>query len=182
MLVTEKAAAESNLAETQNAFADQWADLFIVSDVEVCEDAVLYAQAADTALEGVRVLVSEAKGEKCPAAGSTAPTPTAKRACAPAAPLWWPNSPSKHNKKTHGGAQEAFLRPTVSATAMPAAPCTKGNTRMKHSRVKTGQGLLWSLLGILLYVLAHGIPEWSAPYAIPGRLELSLTLAGLACC
>ena len=66
MLVTEKAAAESNLAETQNAFADQWADLFIVSDVEVCEDAVLYAQAADTALEGVRVLVSEAKGEKCP--------------------------------------------------------------------------------------------------------------------
>ena len=51
---------------------------------------------------------------------------------------------------------------------------------MKHSRVKTRQGLLWSLLGILLYVLAHGIPEWSAPYAVPGRLELSLTLAGLA--
>lgn len=51
---------------------------------------------------------------------------------------------------------------------------------MKHNRVKTGQGLLWSLLGILLYVLAHGIPEWSAPYAVPGRLELSLTLAGLA--
>ena len=51
---------------------------------------------------------------------------------------------------------------------------------MKYSRVKTGQGLLWSLLGILLYVLAHSIPEWDAPYAAPGRLELSLTLAGLA--
>ncbi|MGM9662087.1 MAG: class I tRNA ligase family protein, partial [Oscillospiraceae bacterium] len=65
-LVTEGPAAESNLKETRAAFADQWADLFIVSDVEVSEDAALYAEAAETSLPGVRVLVSEARGEKCP--------------------------------------------------------------------------------------------------------------------
>ena len=65
-LVTEGAVAESNLAETKAAFEDSWADLFIVSDVEVVEDQALYATAAETALAGVRVIVSEAKGEKCP--------------------------------------------------------------------------------------------------------------------
>ena len=64
-LVTDKAVAESNLEETRKAFADQWADLFIVSDVEVSDDAALYAQGIDTVLSGVRVLISEAKGEKC---------------------------------------------------------------------------------------------------------------------
>ncbi len=65
-LVTEGAVEASNLAETKAAFEDVWADLFIVSDVEVVADAALYAEAAETALAGVRVLVSEAKGEKCP--------------------------------------------------------------------------------------------------------------------
>ena len=66
VLVTDKPTAESNLEETRKAFEDQWADLFIVSDVEVSDDAALYAQGAETSIEGVRVLVSEAKGAKCP--------------------------------------------------------------------------------------------------------------------
>ena len=60
------AASHDNLAPLQEKFADQWADLFIVSDVEVSDDAALYAQGAETPIAGVRVLVSEAKGEKCP--------------------------------------------------------------------------------------------------------------------
>ena len=47
------------------AFENQWADLFIVSQVEVKEDAGLYDTAAETTVEGVRVLVEEAAGEKC---------------------------------------------------------------------------------------------------------------------
>ena len=66
VLATDKPVAESTLAETKAAFESQWADLFIVSDVEVSEDAAQYAEGAETALEGVRVLVSEAKGVKCP--------------------------------------------------------------------------------------------------------------------
>ena len=49
----------------KKTFDGQWADLFIVSDVEFTTDAEVYAQGADTAVAGVRVLVSEAKGEKC---------------------------------------------------------------------------------------------------------------------
>ena len=47
-------------------FGDQWADLFIVSDVEVTEDAAVFAAAAETPVAGVRVAVSEARGVKCP--------------------------------------------------------------------------------------------------------------------
>ena len=47
------------------AFENQWADLFIVSQVEVKEDAGLYDTAAETTGEGVRVLVEEAAGQKC---------------------------------------------------------------------------------------------------------------------
>ena len=65
-LVTDKPVAESSLEETRKAFENQWADLFIVSDVEVTDDAALYETAAETALAGVRVLISEAKGTKCP--------------------------------------------------------------------------------------------------------------------
>ena len=54
------------LAALEAHFAEQWADLFIVSDVEVSHDAALFDDAAQTAVEGVRVMVSEAKGEKCP--------------------------------------------------------------------------------------------------------------------
>ena len=53
------------LEELRGSFADQWADLFIVSDVEVSSDPDLFALAAGTPIPGVRVLVSEAKGEKC---------------------------------------------------------------------------------------------------------------------
>jgi len=63
-LVTEQ--TESALAETKARFESQWADLFIVSDVDVSEDTALYAQGAETPLAGVRVVVSEAKGAKCP--------------------------------------------------------------------------------------------------------------------
>ena len=55
-----------NLKSIQEEFQDIWADLFIVSDVEVSEDAVLFQQAAETPIAGVRVLVSEANGVKCP--------------------------------------------------------------------------------------------------------------------
>ena len=47
------------------AFENQWADLFIVSQVEVKEDKELYSSAAETPVEGVRVLVEEAAGQKC---------------------------------------------------------------------------------------------------------------------
>ena len=47
-------------------FGDQGADLFIVSDVEVTEDAAVFAAAAETPVAGVRVAVSEARGVKCP--------------------------------------------------------------------------------------------------------------------
>ncbi len=47
-------------------FGEQWADLFIVSDVEVTEDAAVFAAAAETPVAGVRVAVSEARGVKCP--------------------------------------------------------------------------------------------------------------------
>ncbi len=65
-LVTEKPLAESALAETARVFSAQWADLFIVSAVRVSDDAARYAAAAETPLEGVRVLVERAGGEKCP--------------------------------------------------------------------------------------------------------------------
>ena len=54
-----------NLTALQEKFQDQWADLFIVSDVEVSDDPALYAQGSDTPIAGVRVLVSEANGDKC---------------------------------------------------------------------------------------------------------------------
>ena len=47
-------------------FGGEWADVFIVSDVEVSADGALAAQGAPTAIDGVSVIVSEAKGEKCP--------------------------------------------------------------------------------------------------------------------
>ena len=65
-LVTDKPIVESNLAETQNRFGSQWADLFLVSTVEVSDSAELYAQGAETPIEGVHVLVREAEGVKCP--------------------------------------------------------------------------------------------------------------------
>ena len=88
-LATDRPVSESNLEETRRAFADQWADLFIVSDVEVSDDPALYAQGSDTALAGVRVIVSEARGDKCercwmhsPTVGADADHPTLCARCA----------------------------------------------------------------------------------------------------
>ena len=66
VLVKDPNASVDNLKAIQDQFQDSWADLFIVSDVEVSEDAALYEQAAETPIAGVRVLVSEANGVKCP--------------------------------------------------------------------------------------------------------------------
>ena len=66
VLVKDPNASVDNLKAIQEQFQDSWADLFIVSDVEVSEDAALYEQAAETPIAGVRVLVSEANGVKCP--------------------------------------------------------------------------------------------------------------------
>ncbi|MBO4929276.1 MAG: isoleucine--tRNA ligase, partial [Clostridia bacterium] len=57
---------KGNLQSIREQFQNTWADLFIVSDVEVSEDAALFEQAAETPIAGVRVLVSEANGVKCP--------------------------------------------------------------------------------------------------------------------
>ena len=62
-LVTEQ--PQPRLDGLKAAFENQWADLFIVSQVEVKEDKELYSSAAETPVEGVRVLVEEAAGQKC---------------------------------------------------------------------------------------------------------------------
>ena len=64
-LVTKTPVQDTALEEVRQAFENQWADLFIVSQVEVKEDAGLYDTAAETTVEGVRVLVEEAAGQKC---------------------------------------------------------------------------------------------------------------------
>ena len=78
-----------NLTALQEKFQGQWADLFIVSDVEVSDDPALYAQGSDTPIAGVRVLVSEANGDKCercwkhhPLVGANAAHPTLCPRCA----------------------------------------------------------------------------------------------------
>ncbi len=65
-LIKDAAYPNDNLQSLQEKFESQWADLFIVSDVEVSADPELYAKGMDTPIAGVRVLVEEAKGEKCP--------------------------------------------------------------------------------------------------------------------
>ena len=66
VLVKDTKYPNDNLKPIQEEFQDIWADLFIVSDVEVSEDAALFEQASETPIAGVRVLVSEANGVKCP--------------------------------------------------------------------------------------------------------------------
>ena len=56
---------KGNLESIRAHFEEMWADLFIVSDVEVSDDAALYAEGSDTPIAGVRVIVTEAKGTKC---------------------------------------------------------------------------------------------------------------------
>ena len=64
-LVKDASYPNDNLQSLQERFEDQWADLFIVSDVEVSDDAALYTEGSDTPIAGVRVIVTEAKGQKC---------------------------------------------------------------------------------------------------------------------
>ncbi len=64
-LVKDASYPNDNLQSLQERFEGQWADLFIVSDVEVSDDAALYAEGSDTPIAGVRVIVTEAKGQKC---------------------------------------------------------------------------------------------------------------------
>ncbi len=64
-LVKDASYPNDNLQSLQERFEDQWADLFIVSAVEVSDDAALYAEGSDTPIAGVRVIVTEAKGQKC---------------------------------------------------------------------------------------------------------------------
>ena len=65
-VVTREEKPPVDLSDLRKRFTQQWwADLFIVSGVDFVTDPALYDQAADTPLNGVRVLVSQAKGEKC---------------------------------------------------------------------------------------------------------------------
>ncbi len=64
-LVKDSSYPNDNLQSLQEHFEDMWADLFIVSDVEVSDDPALYAEGSETPIAGVRVVVTEAKGEKC---------------------------------------------------------------------------------------------------------------------
>ena len=64
-LVKDASYPNDNLQSLQERFENQWADLFIVSDVEVSDDAALYAEGSETPIAGVRVIVTEAKGQKC---------------------------------------------------------------------------------------------------------------------
>ncbi len=59
-------AGRAALEAIRKDFGDQWADLFIVSDVEATEDPAVFAAAEETPVAGVRVAVSEARGVKCP--------------------------------------------------------------------------------------------------------------------
>ena len=60
------APSQVDLAQALASFAGGLADLLIVSDVDVSDDAALYAQGEETQFAGWRVAVSEAKGVKCP--------------------------------------------------------------------------------------------------------------------
>ncbi|MCI8809744.1 MAG: isoleucine--tRNA ligase [Oscillibacter sp.] len=89
VLVKDRDYQADMLKDLQAKFQDQWADLFLVSAVEVSDDPALYAQAAETPVAGVRVLVGEAKGQKCercwkilPTVGQDAAHPTLCPRCA----------------------------------------------------------------------------------------------------
>ena len=64
--------AYNDSADTQEVFhyvSERLADLpdlFIVSGVDISLERELYEQGTDTAINGWRVLISEAKGQKCP--------------------------------------------------------------------------------------------------------------------
>ena len=105
------AASHDNLAPLQEKIADQWADLFIVSDVEVSDDA-LWAARAETPIAGVRVLVSEAKGEKVPRCWKHSTQPYNKKGlCPPPRRCGGQTHRRSINKNDRRGAQEDFCAP-----------------------------------------------------------------------
>ena len=79
-----------NLSGTVQRFTpDELADLFIVSEVGVSDDAALYDKGAGTPVDGVRVVVEPADGAKCercwkqlPTVGSASAYPTLCPRCA----------------------------------------------------------------------------------------------------
>ena len=89
-IVTREEKPPVDLSDLQAHFTQQWwADFFIVSGVDFVTDPALYDQAADTPLNGVRVVVTEARGEKCqrcwkhhPLVGSHAKHPALCPRCA----------------------------------------------------------------------------------------------------
>ena len=89
-IVTREEKPPVDLSDLQEHFTQQWwADFFIVSGVDFVTDPALYDQAADTPLNGVRVVVTEARGEKCqrcwkhhPLVGSHAKHPALCPRCA----------------------------------------------------------------------------------------------------
>ena len=60
---------------------EKLAELFIVSEAAVSADPALYSQGAETPVAGVRVLVSEAEGEKCPRCWRHTKSPDAAGLC-----------------------------------------------------------------------------------------------------
>ena len=58
--------AQTDLERVLESFGSGLADLLIVSDVDVSQDAALYEQGEESGFAGWRVAVSEAKGTKCP--------------------------------------------------------------------------------------------------------------------
>ena len=89
-IVTGEEKPPVDLSDLREHFTQQWwADFFIVSGVDFVTDPTLYSQAAGTPLNGVRVVVSQAKGEKCercwmhsPTVGADADHPTLCARCA----------------------------------------------------------------------------------------------------
>ncbi len=64
--LVKSADSQVDLSDLFDFFGEGLADLLIVSDVEVLSDEALYQQGSDLPFAGWRVLVSEARGVKCP--------------------------------------------------------------------------------------------------------------------
>ena len=81
-----------NLTALQEKFQDQWADLFIVSDVEVSDDPALYAQGSDTPIAGVRGTGERGQWRQVRALLEAPPAGGRQRGpsppCAPGVPRW----------------------------------------------------------------------------------------------
>ena len=102
-VVTREEKPPVDLSDLRQHFDPQWwADFFIVSGVDFVTDPALYDQASDTPLNGVRVLVSQARGEKCERCWKHHPWWERTRSippCAPGVQPWFPPCPlwKRHN-------------------------------------------------------------------------------------